>query len=362
MKINTDCDAPHLQHLLPCKFDYASFWSSPEALARWLQSKGKKDAWSDTAWDTSDPEWYGSKNMDDALGMARTGWPEGAERVSRIRDYVNASNPIRKEPIKYGMVGTTPSVPRAVAGDPKSMRLPFGTASKRRPIITLIANMGAYCHVTPTAINNRSAAVAAIIDQIEAAGFCVEVMAVSPCRGWRENSAYNNGTNAKGHLVNGGKYWKMCTAVLVKPSDQPTDIGRLAFGLGHTSMFRRMAFADRCLEPTARAGLENDMGSTITLEPDADQNFQGIFILPSNNDQTYMFEDEKYAATTGVAWLVNELKRQKCPAFPGPPLDWSDEEWDRLREKAKKTNDPNKYLLQLVYQQYISWSAKTRVA
>lgn len=312
MKINSDCDAPHLQHLLPCKFDYASFWSSPEKFARYLDKKGRT-GWHDCAWDGSDPEWYGSKSMDEALGLARSGWPEGRERVSRIRDYVNASNPIRKQPVRYGFAGTLPSVPRAVAGDPKSMRLPANAATKRKPIITLIANMGAYCYVESRCINNRSAVVAAIIDQIEAAGFCVEVLAISPCK------AYVPSTSGY------AKYWQMCTTVLVKPSDQPTDIGRLAFGLGHTSMFRRMAFADRCLEPTAQRGLAGDMGSTIQLAPDAEQNWKGIFLLPSNNVRSDLFEDEKVAAREGSAWLINELKKQKCPAFPGEPQKDDDE-------------------------------------
>jgi hypothetical protein len=324
-------DAPYLQHLLPCKFDYASFWSSPEKLARYLEDKGINNAWSKCAWDTSDPEWYGSKSMDDTIRMARTGWPEGAQRVSRIRDYVNASNPMRKEPVRYAMVGSTPSVPRAVAGDPKSMRAPMSIASKRRPIITLIHNMGAYSHVTSAAINNRSAVVAAIIDQIEAAGFCVEVLAVSPVHGYGARTAYP--------MTTGNTYsreaWRMCTTVLVKSSDQPTDIGRLAFGLGQTSMFRRLAFGDRCTEETAQVGLGGDMGSTIQLQPDPELSFKHIYLLPSNNVMTTLFEDEKVAASEGVAYIVNELRRQKCPAFPGESVevDVDHEEDDVIRKK-----------------------------
>jgi hypothetical protein len=251
--------------------------------------------------------------MEEAIGMARTGWPEGAERISRIRDYVNAMNPILKNPIKYGFAGTVPSVPRAVAGDPKSMRLPTPSAAKRRPIITLIHNMGAYSHVDAAMINNRSAVVAAIIDQIEAAGYCVEVLAISPCRGYGKGSQYPSKKY--------GDVWRMCTTVMVKPSDQPTDIGRLAFGLGHTSMFRRFAFATRCLEPTAQQGLGRDMGSTLQLEPDPEHNWKGIYLLPSNNVRNDLFADEQVAAKEGAPWLVNELKKQGCPAFPGEPLE-----------------------------------------
>ena len=327
--MNIKGDAPWLQPLLPCKFDNASFWSSPEKLARFVEEQGRDKAWYDCAWSTEDPEWSGSKSMDHTLSMAKSGWPEGAERVSRIRDYVNATNPIRKNPIRYGFAGSVPSVPRAVAGDPKSMRLPTDSKNKRKPVITLIHNMGAYSYVTADAINNRSAVVAAVIDQIEAAGFSVEVLAISPCTGWGVKSAYPSPIY--------GEAWRMCTTVLIKPSDQPTDIGRLAFGLGQASMFRRLAFADRTLEPVCQKPLGSSMGSTMQLTPNPELTWKHVYLLPSNNVKLELFKDPAVAADQGSKWLINELKKQRCPAFPGEAVknkDDDDEE-DGLKIRLK---------------------------
>lgn len=304
-------DAAFLSPLVP-KYQYNSYWSSPNELAKFVEANGSAKAWDDCAWSQGDPEWSGSKSMGETITMAKTGWPEGAERVSRIRDYVTAHNPVRKQNVQYGIAGTTPCVPRAVAGDINNMRMPASALSKRRPIITLVSNMGAYCHVQSKMISNRSAAVAAIIDQIEAAGFCVEVIAISPCKSYSK--------------------WSMCTTVLVKPSHMPTDIGRLAFGLGQASMFRRLAFADRALEPIAREGLGHGMGGTIQLERTEEMKDKDVYLLPSNNVMSELFEDELTTATKGVEWLIEQLREQGCPAFPKPP-GW------KPKEEKKEVND-----------------------
>ena len=100
-------------------------------------------------------------------------------------------------------------------------------------------------------------------------------------------------------------------------------------------MFRRLAFGDRCTEETAQKGLGGDMGSTIQLEPNPELSFKHIYLLPSNNVMTTLFEDEKVAASEGVTYIVNELKRQKCPAFPGEPAvyDVDEDEDDVVRHK-----------------------------
>lgn len=299
-------DAPHLAQVLPDCFQYESYWSSPEAFARYIATLNPKSAWLDSGWEKGD--FYGSGSMGETLGMAKSGWPEGAERVSRIRDYVNASNPIRKLSVRYDIAGTTPCVPRAVAGNPKAMRLPNDAASKRRPIITLIVNLSANCGTQTDAMNNRAASVAAIIDQIEVAGFCVEVIAI--------------GTSHEGYVRKGSpdeikkRGFAAGTAVVIKPSDQPTDIGRLAFGLGHASMLRRLVFADWGTEESCKKTIGSHLGYPFTFTADEEQNWKGIFVLPSVSEKSELFKDEKFASTVGVEYLINELKKQKCPAFP----------------------------------------------
>lgn len=297
-------DAPYLAHCLP-DFDYLSCWSSPEALAGYINSKSPREAWHGTGW-SGDERFTGTKSMAEAVELARKGWPEGAERVSRIRDYVSAANPIRKNPVRYGIAGTVPSVPRAVAGDPKSMRLPSDSASKKHPIITLVVNMSANWSITTEKLGNRSAAVAAVIDQVEEAGFCVEVVAIATAA---EDYTYRKDKREYTGFLAG-------TSVLIKSSDQPSDVGRLAFGLGHASMFRRFTFADWGSEPTARK-IGDCLGYPYPFEATEDQNWKCIFVLPPAQERSDLFEDEKTAASHGVQFILNHLRKQKCPAFPG---------------------------------------------
>lgn len=285
-------NAVYLERYTP-GYDYVSAWGSPEAFARHIASQDRKKCWHDAGWEYGE-EWSGSKSMDESLEMAANGWPKGATTVSKIRDRVLAQNPIRKQPIKYGIAGSTPNVPRAISGNPLSMRADEYGRNKRKPVITLICNMSANCGVESGTINNRAAALTALIDQIEVRGYCVEVVATA--------------TSYRGNF-------KAVTSVVVKQSHQPADIGRLAFGLGQASMFRRLVFADWGSSEECRAldrGLGHS-GNDAILEGDGSHM---IFKVPSAEGVTKYFKDEDTTATEGVKYLTDYLRSQDCPCFP----------------------------------------------
>lgn len=285
-------DAAYLERYTP-GYDYVSAWGSPESFSKHVGGINRKDCWHDAGWEHGE-DWAGSKDMDTSLRMARTGWPEGATTVTKIRDRVLAQNPIRKQPIKYGIAGSTPNVPRAVSGDPLSMRADEYGRNKRKPVITLVCNMSANCGVEAITINNRAAAIAAVVDQIESVGYSVEVV-----------------TTATSHRGN----FKAVTSILVKQSHHPVDIGRLAFGLGQTSMFRRMVFADWGFDKACEAlgrGLGHS-GNDAVIDGD---NGHLIFKVPSAEGVSKYFKDDTTTATDGVKYLVDFLRSQDCPAFP----------------------------------------------
>lgn len=278
---------------------YNSNWESPASLAKHIGSVDKSTVWDDAGWSREDSEHMGSKNMDETIEMARTGWPEGAKQVSKIREKVLARNPFRKQAVRYGIAGSTPNVPRAVSGNPMNMRMDDQARSLRRPTVTIIAQMGASWYIQPQRISNRAAAVAAIVDQIETAGYSCEVIAIA--------ASYS------------GEF-KSVTATMIKQSHHPVDIGRLAFGLGQASMFRRLCFADRGSEPSCRESLGHGLGSTYTIEPREDWMIKHIYTLPPASVNHYLFEDEEKTATVGVKFLIGYLREQGCPAYPGLPV------------------------------------------
>ncbi len=275
---------------------YHSTWRTPEAFYEHVSKLDRSKAWSDAGWE-HDKNWSGTSNMDEALSLAKNGWKEGMEQVERTRTRTMAQNPVRPQAVRYGIAGTVPNVPRAIAGNIFNMKEHAPHKSTRRPVITLVSNMAANCGVPAVQISNRAAVVAAIVDQIESAGYATEVLATSTTKGY-------------------GKGFSSAVTVCVKKSDQYADVNRLAFALGHVSMFRRLTFADWGTDASNRSGLGSGLGSNNEIKPTEDMNFRNIYSLPSPERMGELFKDEETASTKGYDYLINSLRKQKCPALP----------------------------------------------
>ena len=324
-------DAPDIERLFT-PTTYMSTWASPEAFARRIKSINKKDAWQKTAWETVNygdegDGWSGTKTMEGALELMENGWKEGADLIERVRTQILAQNPIRKKAVVYGIVGGVPDVPRAVAGDLKNMKDMGTTASRRRPVITLLCNMAANCGVSATAISNRAAAVAAVVDEIEAAGFSCEVIttATTAGGGW-----------------DGQKGFSAMTSIVIKRSDQPVDILKMAYTLGHASMFRRMIFADWGINQECKTGLGQCLGHSYSDDFDSLRE-KNIYSIPSAEECREKFKDETTTATVGLKFLVDGLRKQGCPAFPKweepPPTPESSLDMLVVKKKKKRRGE-----------------------
>ncbi len=289
-------NAAELNDLIP-DLKWHSTWDTPEAFARHIASLDKEKAWSNAGW-KDDESFSGTKNMEEALKLAEGGWQEGAEHVLKLQGNILAANPQLPKTVKYSMAGSIPNVPRAIAGNPINMKAFDLSLSRRRPVLTILTAMHANWTISKDAITNRAAVVAAIIDMIEAAGYACEVIAFAPSIG-----------NESSEVVS--------TSVIVKASTQPLDIARLAYGVGHASMFRRLIFADWGSEPTLRYVLGRGLGM-CHFDVSKLQN-TGIYVLPSVEDSRDLFKDAKTSATKGLAFLIGKLRNQNCPAFAGPP-------------------------------------------
>lgn len=290
-------DAQQLDGVIPTPSHnrvYLSYWSTPEALATHVASLGNgENNWSKSAWSHGNESFYGSTDMQEALAVCRAGWPVGADRASRLRDRINAANPMGPRVTRWDVAGAIASVPRALAGNPLNMRRVDSSRLKRKPVLTLLSDMSANATVDGSAITNRAAVVAAVVDAIEAAGFACEVVTF-------EHSA--------------NKDLSQVVATTVKESGAPADIGRLAFALGHASFFRRMAWAAFTCDPFT-AALGSSLGHATTINQTR-ANENGVYVLPSAGANVSAFKTEDSAATEGLAFLIAALRKQGCPAFP----------------------------------------------
>jgi len=231
--------------------------------------------------------------MSDAINLCRDGWPEGAARAAKLRDQINAANPMGPRVVKWDVAGAVASVPRALAGNPLNMRRVDSAKLRRKPVLTLLSDMTNGANVNAKAITNRAAVVAAVVDAIEAAGFACEVITF-------EKSGKENLTQI--------------VAATVKESGAQADIGRLAFALGHASFYRRISWAAfTCEDFTSDIG--SGLGQCQSIDRD-EANKRGAYILPTTNNAESFFRTEESAATDGLAYLIKALRQQDCPAFP----------------------------------------------
>ena len=309
-------DARELETIVPApKSKYTkvkrSYWSSPEQMAREIRTWDKRKAWQNAGWDGDDPKWYGSNSMEETLNLAEQGWKEGIEKASRLQNRIRANNPIMLKRKSFSIAGATPDVPRAISGNPINMRVPDVAKASRRVVITLLSDMAASCMYSGPEFINRAAVLAAIVDEVEAAGYACDVISFSNAQsGWDGSSGFN-----------------YCSCIQVKNSNQPVDISRLAFGLGHTSFFRRMVFAEKGYDHFCK-----DLGSGLGHSDDLDLiglSERNIFVLPSIRQAEGAFSTEEQSETEGVQFIVKALEGQGFPVFKA----------EEFRTKTKQEHD-----------------------
>lgn len=320
-------DGHQIDHLIPGQ-TYHSTWDSPEAFSRYIEGLDRNRSWKSSGWDRGDKDFYGTGTMDEALQLSRYGWKEGAAKIEALRAKIKAANPTRPKLIKYAIAGAVPNVPRAVAGNLFNMREPRQGKSLKKPVITLVANMSANCTITPDMISNRAAVIAALIDEIENAGYSCEVMATAMSRGgW---SPFGGGDDK----------FKAATTVIVKPSHQPVDLMKLSFAVGHAAMFRRLIFADWCAEPSTKNGLGSGLGNAGGgfQEEEAALLEKGIYLLPSAETMSQYFKNDDTTMDKGLPYIIQYLKDKGCPAFKDTP-DWKDNDLVDVVEPTAAEDD-----------------------
>lgn len=327
-------DAPDLTRVMrpvPCENGntVVASWSSLEVFAaqfkgdnggKWWSRRNVRNDWS--------PEFNGAESFDAALDMAVHGWAEGGVTIERTRGYIRALNPISPKLTKYGIAGTTPNVPRAIAGNILNMRQPKPTATMKKKIITIVYNMCENGNINAEMITNKAAVTAALIDEIEAKGFSVEVVA----------AVVSNG---------GGRTWdgpappmRAYEFVRIKEAHHPIDINRIAFGLGHASMFRGLFFADMQRNHEF-SSIGSGLGSASSTTPTKDLIEDQVYTITGARSgvSATLFDNIDNSVTKGLDAIVRELRQQGCPAFP--QLKDHEDDLEKSEEENPSVPEPH---------------------
>ena len=173
-------------------------------------------------------KWFGSKSFEEAVGMARDGWPAGAQMAldarktvdHRVGELVSA----KASQWSFDLVGDVVDIGRYLTGEPEHWLTEADGDNGRARVVKIVANTCVSAAVQPEVMCQRGAAILAAIDAIEASG--------TRCEVWC-------GYSAKKH----GSYEKLDILVPVKYAGQPLDQDRLAFALVSPSFSRRLCFS-----------------------------------------------------------------------------------------------------------------------
>lgn len=181
--------------------------------------------------DSRRPGWAGTRNMREALNLARHGWlEENTETLAIAEDAVRAlerdgdigafQNPI------WDVTGSDVDVARYLSGEPECMiDMPLNPVKGKVNTIVLVKSFTFMGSMSAEEMKEHGRLVVALCMALEKIGIPVEVWADRPL------DVRNYG---------GGQYYQR---ICLKGGNDWLDPGQLMFALVHPSMLRRLGFA-----------------------------------------------------------------------------------------------------------------------
>lgn len=171
---------------------------------------------------TGMPEWYGSSSFAEASRLAVEGVPASEIAVRDLADGIKAtaSKAEAFSRFEYDVCGDDVDVSRFLSGEPENMMRYTTEERQGGKILSILIQGGASSTVGLTEILNRGAAILALTDILETAGYRVELQYAS-CA----------------HVYGKGEY--VTVQFALKRSQDGLDVTRLTYSLCCASMFRR---------------------------------------------------------------------------------------------------------------------------
>lgn len=182
-----------------------------------------------TSRDISDGDWAGTKTFEDAEKLARDGWAAGLERVKPMAESIKSvlcSKIIRPE-AQHAESGDEVDIDRYLEGEPEHMieypmKEMHATGGRIVSVgLNLFMSGGCDKHI----FEMRGAAIIALVDALECAGYRTEVHLCMGANGSRDGNA-----SYQSHAP-------------IKQAGEPAELDRLVFAFSHPAVFRRLWFA-----------------------------------------------------------------------------------------------------------------------
>lgn len=233
--------------------------------------------------------WSGA-SFNEAVRMARQGWPEGTKLVHELSATLYNNLPAKRLKLQpaYSVVGPgTLDMGRYIQGHPESMMVwveseTEDVVASGGKIVSVVYNIAASSGVSAKEMLDKGVVACALVDLLERAGRRVELVMAVGVRSWR--SAYT-------------------MRVPLKLPQDPLDMDRLAYAVAHASCLRRLCFSVWECEP-AEVVAEFDFNGGSYSTPATVSVEEHELLIP----HTLWFPGFKFADY--MKWLVKQLATQ----------------------------------------------------
>jgi len=168
-------------------------------------------------------DWDMNAGWSGAVEMVGKGWNEGTKDVLARMDQVKHSLEEQFAGYRMDVTGQFFDVGLVISGEPECW---FHEETEPvRKIAKIAVNATAACSTSADLIRNRGAAIVALADHLQQAGWIVEISVFFVALGHKEQDGNSN------------------TIIRIDVPTRPIDIDELAFLVAHPAGFRRIGFA-----------------------------------------------------------------------------------------------------------------------
>lgn len=177
--------------------------------------------WSSRCDDSWRNEWTGGASFEQAIAMARIGWPEGAARAQKLLKSLQLPPFEETHSVTQNDVtGSYVDVGEYVQGVPECM-VDFREDTRKARFLSIRVSGVMACAIPAEEAMNRGVCIAAIVDALESRGIRCDVSLVFLNRRPRGTVEYT---------------------VSLKRATDPLNLDVIAFGVAHPACFRRLVF------------------------------------------------------------------------------------------------------------------------
>jgi len=237
--------------------------------------------------------WTQTKDLPEALELARKGWHEGAKKVEQMSIMFTEEilRVVELPMIRFDVTGDQLDVGRFVNGEPEDFMYFEEVERKETPkIIHIIMNISTSGSVSGNTMIVKGSAVVALVNALEKTGKRVIV----DCADGTGPSGYSS-RQSKDLLIN---------VVRIKESDGPVNLANLAMMLAHPAALRRLIFCAQEHQPSAirrKFGIGSNYGRVRELPEDK----RGDIYIAGSNSFLGRWNEEN-----AKTWVLKQLKEQ----------------------------------------------------